>query len=250
MSQTCANIRESITDYLLGTLDETGRQAMTDHLNECPDCWAYMKALENQERALTTLGEQIDAGMAERREKVIQALEDVTIPMTRAGSICPAMIRIARLAIAAVLVLSTGIAIGRFTAPGAVDVDRLKTDLEASLCASLTPQIEQSVLTDVDRRLSLAIAAGNEQVKSEVTQQVAEDLRVVAIQLASSSKTMVETRLAELVKVIEAARLRDRQQVVQAIEQIEQNRLDDRNRIAMSLYSLAAPQDAATTLNN
>ena len=57
----------------------------------------------------------------------------------------------------------------------------------------------------------------------------------------SGSKAMMDTRLAELIQLIETARRTDRQHVADALVQIEMSRLNDRNQIAASLRSLTAP---------
>ena len=68
--------------------------------------------------------------------------------------------------------------------------------------------------------------------------QVRDDLQRLAAQAAANSETLVEKRFAELVQLVEEARLKDRQQVVKALEQIEQNRYRDRNQIQTGLAAL------------
>jgi anti-sigma factor RsiW len=218
MNKTCLTMQESVADYLLGALDETHKQAVEKHLEGCPDCRAYMQALQEQEQALAALGEQIAAGMTERQERVIQAVDRAFSHDSKGerGRSC-----YWRWAVAAVLILGSGIAIGRFTAPRPVDAERLKAE------------IQRAVLADVDRRVNSAVAAASD--------RTTEDLRVMAVQLASGSRAMMETRMAELIQLVENARRTDRQRVADALTHIELSRLDDRNQIAASLRSLATP---------
>jgi hypothetical protein len=226
----CSNMQESVADYLLGALDESRRRTVEEHLKDCPDCRAYMQALQEQEQALVTLGERISAGMAERQERVIEAAVRASPHSLR--------IRFAKWAMAAALILGSGIVIGRLTASQPVDAERLKAE------------IRQAVLADMDRRVNSALA--------KAADQTTDGLQVMAAQLASGSKAMMETRLAELIQLIETARRTDRQRVADALVQIEMSRLDDRNQIAASLRSLATPatelstpsQKAPTTTNN
>lgn len=226
MNRTCSNRQETIAGYVLGALDEDRKRAVGEHLKGCPDCRAYMQALQDHEQALTTLGEQIAVGMAEREEQVIEAVG-------RTSSFAPSMdragmyIRIASWAVAAMLVLSTGIAIGRLTAPRSIDAERLKAE------------VQQAVLADVDRRVNSALA--------DAADRTAEDMQVMATQLASGSKAMMDTRLADLIQLIETARRTDRQRVADALVQMELSRLDDRNQIAASLRSLATPAAKLST---
>lgn len=234
MNRTCSDMQEDVAGYLLGALDEDRRQTVQKHLKGCPDCRSYMQALQEQEQALVTLGEQVSAGMQEREEKVIQAV--MATPIT--ASAPRPVVQIAKWAVAAMLILSSGIAIGRLTAPRPIDADRLKAE------------VQQAILADVNRRMNSALA--------KAAEQTSEDMQVMAAQLASGSKAMMETRLAEMIQLIETARRTDRQRVADALVQMELSRLDDRNQIATSLRSLAAPavelstptQKASTTTNN
>ncbi len=226
MNETCTNMRDQIADYLLGALDDSQRQAVEEHLKNCPDCRTYTQALQKHEQGLAALGEQIGAGMVEREERVIAALGRVSPRASHFG--------FARWAVAALLVLGVGILIGRLTGPQPMDAERLKAEVRGA------------ILADVDRRLNVALV------------DTADQMQVMAAQLASGSKAMMDARLTELVQMIETARRTDRQRVADALVQMELSRLDDRNQIAASLRSLATPavelstptEKPSTTTNN
>jgi hypothetical protein len=213
MNRSCSDMQEEIAGYVLGALDEDRRQAVQEHLKICPDCKAYLQALHEQEQALVALGEQVSVGMAAREERVIAA-----IGRSWRGQ---CILAVAKWAVAATVVLASGIAIGRLTSPQPLSEEHLKAE------------IQQAVLAEVDRRVDSALVAAAD--------ETAENMRVMAAQFASGSRAMMEVRLAGLVQLIETARRTDRQRVADALVQMELSRLDDRNQIAASLRSLATP---------
>ena len=221
MNHTCKNMQERIAGYVLGSLSEAQTRLVRDHVNECTDCRQYLQQLDRHSEALIACGEQVKAEMAGRCDKVIEALSDVTPEPARSTWIVPLLGRLARTAVAAVLVLGAGIAIGRFTAPRPVDVAQLRADVEASVVASLKPAVQESMLAEVDRRFDAALAANNTQLTTEIAEQMREDLRLFATDLMNGTQTLVDRRFAEVVQLIEAARLTDRRQVARALDQIK-----------------------------
>jgi len=228
MNGPCREMREKIADDVLGALDAQQKQVVRQHLAECPQCRAYAEALQQQSDSLASLGDEVKAGMAARRERALQAFDAAAPARERSlwlGKLVPA-------AIAALLVLGVGITIGRLTAPKPIDVEQLRADLEAS--------VRESVLGDVDQQLASALTAGDERLKAEIVEQVRQDLRTFATDVVAGSERMMDVRLAEFVRLIEAARLKDRQRVVQAFERVELNRRRDRTQIGQGVKSLVA----------
>lgn len=152
--------------------------------------------------------------------------------VSKSTSVWPVMKRpIAKLAAAAVLLIAVGYAVGRFTTP-APDMEQLQSALESSLRASLTKEM--------DRRWQKAFTAYCTKYKDELQQQVRRDLTEFASQTLAASNTLTEQRLIQLIELIEAARERDRLQVAAALEEMERNRLQDKNQFGNSLMALAA----------
>lgn len=141
---------------------------------------------------------------------------------------------ITKLAAAAIVLIAVGYAAGRLSAPPP-DVEQLRSALETSLKSSLEEEM--------NRRWQPVFAASCVQLKNELHQQVRRDLTEFADQILAASGTLTEQRLIELIDLIEAARMRDRQRVTTALEQIELNRLQDKNLFGNGLVTLAARTD-------
>ncbi len=143
---------------------------------------------------------------------------------------------ITKFAAAAVLLLTVGYATGRLSAPQPLDIEELKAALETSLKSSLEPAIRQDLLEQMNDRWQSAFAAGCAQIKEELQRQVRRDLTEFAAQTLAASGTLTNQRLMELIQLIEAARIRERQQVAAALEQIEKNKI----RLENGLLAIAA----------
>lgn len=126
-----------------------------------------------------------------------------------------------KFAAAAVLLLAVGYAAGRLSAPPPLDMEELQ--------AALEPAIRQDLLEQINEHWQTVFAAGCAQIKEELHQQVRRDLTEFAAQTLAASGTLTNQRLMELVQLIETARIRERQQVSAALEQIEREKIQLRN---------------------
>ena len=136
---------------------------------------------------------------------------------------------ITKFAAAAVLLIAAGYATGRLSAPEPLDVEELKAALESSLRTSLEPAIRQDLIAQLNEQWQSAFAVSSAQLKEELQQQVRRDLTEFAAQTLAASGTLTNQRLIELIRLIEAARIRERQQVAAALQQIEQEKIQLRN---------------------
>ena len=143
---------------------------------------------------------------------------------------------VAKLAAAAVLMIGAGFIGGRLSAPGPVNVQELQDALESSLKSSLVPAIRQELLSQMDDRWKETLAASNARVKEELARQVRRDLTEFAAQTLAASGTRTDQRLMELIRLIEAARVQDRQRMASAFDYIE-------SRFGNGLVTLAARTD-------
>jgi hypothetical protein len=132
-----------------------------------------------------------------------------------------------KFAAAAVFLFAVGCLAGRLSAPAA-DVEELRAVLE--------PDIRESLLTELNEQWQSAFAINCAQIKEELHQQVRRDLAEFAAQTLAASSAMTNQRLNQLIELIEAARVRERQQVAAALEQIEHEKAQIRN----GLLTLAA----------
>jgi predicted anti-sigma-YlaC factor YlaD len=245
MNQPCPQMQDRIADYVLGVLDPRQAEILQEHLAGCEACRQYARSLKDQAKSLVALGSQIEADMQVRQDKVIEALEVVPSAESRTTRMFPLLGGFLRTAIAAVLVLGVGVGLGRWTAPR-VDIEQLRADLQASVTASVASTVQESLLGQVDQRVLAGLAKNEAKLRTEVAGQVRDDLQRLVAQAATNSQNLVDQRFDELVQIVEEARLKDRQRVAKALEQIEQNRLHDKAQIGMGLQSLAALTTKAT----
>jgi hypothetical protein len=143
---------------------------------------------------------------------------------------------VAKLAAAAVLMICAGYIAGRVSAPEPLDVQELRAALESSLKSSLVPAIRQELLSEMDDRWQSTLAASHAQIKDELSRQVRRDLTEFAAQILAASGTRTDQRLMELIRLIEAARVQDRQRMAAAFDYIE-------SRFGNGLVTLAARTD-------
>ena len=131
---------------------------------------------------------------------------------------------IIKFAVAAVLMIGFGYIGGRLSAGQPLDAEELRI------------AIREDLIKDMDERWQSAFAANCAQLKDELQQQVRRDLMEFATQTLAASGTMTNQRLLELARLIEAARIRERQQVATAIKQIEFNQ----TQLGKSLLAIAS----------
>lgn len=147
---------------------------------------------------------------------------------------------ISKLAAAAVLLIGLGFIAGQVLAPRPLDIEKLQAALESSLKSSLEPAIRRDLLEEINNRWQSAFEVNCAQLKDELQQQVRRDLIEFAAQTLTASGTLTDQRLMELVQLIETARIQDRRRIEEAFEQMELNRLWDKNRFGNGLVTLAA----------
>ncbi|MHC4678467.1 MAG: hypothetical protein ACYTEK_07195, partial [Planctomycetota bacterium] len=141
-------------------------------------------------------------------------------PPSLIGGLKP-ILRLMKLAAAAVLLIGAGFLAGRLSGPEPIDIEVLRADLASSLRSSFEPAIRQSLLKEMDNRWQAAFEAGYVQLKDELRQQVRRDLIEFAAQSLAASSMQTERQLRELIQLIEAARIQDRRRIEEALEHME-----------------------------
>jgi len=113
-------------------------------------------------------------------------------------------------AAAAVILITAGYAIGRFSAPKAPDIEQLQATLE--------PAIRQNLLQEMGQYMQVGLAGGYAQIKNELQQQYRRDLSDFAIQTLAASSAVTNERLQELINAINTSQTHDRQWFATALE--------------------------------
>ena len=136
-----------------------------------------------------------------------------------------------KIAAAAVLLIAAGYATGRLSGPRPPDMEQIR--------AALEPAIRQNLLDETKQYLQLGLANGYVRIKDELSRQYRQDLSRVALQSVAASNAMTNELLTELIESISEAQNQDRQWVVAALDQIESNRLHDRNQLSNAFATFA-----------
>jgi hypothetical protein len=162
----------------------------------------------------------------EASDRVIQKARDALIAeegsrvgLGSATGTPPSLIlRLTKIAAAAVLMIGAGFIGGRLSAPEPMDVQELRVALAGSLKSSLEPAIRQEILAEIESRLQLALTAERDVLKQELARQVRRDLETFAEQTYTAVGNLTEQRLMRFAWELEAARIRERQHVAAAFD--------------------------------
>lgn len=118
---------EEWMSYLYDELPPTQHEAMTGHLDSCPDCQASVQQWRGVMRDLDTCA-------APRRARPASVWANTL-----------------KWGVAALLMLGIGFGWGRFVAPARVDVPALRAEIELSLKASLQADLRRQLQNGLDR---------------------------------------------------------------------------------------------------
>jgi len=140
-----------------------------------------------------------------------------------------------RLAAAAVLLIAAGYITGRLSAPRPPDAQQLYSALE--------PAIREELLGEMKQYWQLSSAVAYSRLKEDLDQQYRQDLNRFATQTFAASTAVTNQLLEELIKSINSAQTQDRRWVTAALQQIESNRLQDKNQLSHGLATLAVYTD-------
>jgi hypothetical protein len=140
-----------------------------------------------------------------------------------------------RLAAAAVLLIAAGYITGRLSAPRPPDAQQLYSALE--------PAIREELLGEMNQYWQLSSAVAYSRLKEDLDQQYHRDLNQFAAQTLSASTAVTNQLLEELIKSINSAQTQDRRWIAAALQQIESNRLQDKNLLSHGLATLAVYTD-------
>ena len=137
-----------------------------------------------------------------------------------------------RVAALVLVLLTLGFALGRFTEAPSLNIDALRSELEASL--------REEVLGPIGVEWQATLQANCDQLRDDILQQLHRDMVDFATRTLAASRSITDLRMTELIRLIESARERDRQRVAFALGQIEVNRQRDRIQLGSGLQLLAS----------
>ena len=120
MNSGCDTIRDLIADAVTGTLPAEQAKSLDEHLRGCPDCRNYAEALRQEDRLLGQLVAGVAADMPDRRKQLVQVLSHHQSERTShpAGWRTIMKSPIAKLAVAAVVVIAGGIGLSLWRTTG------------------------------------------------------------------------------------------------------------------------------------
>jgi len=123
-----------------------------------------------------------------------------------------------KLAAAAVLMIGAGFIGGRFSAPRPANMQEFQTALESSIKSSLEPAIRRQLNDEFENRLQSALSAERDTLRQELAQQVHRDMETYAEQTLTTVSNVMDQRLMQFARLIEAARIKERQRVAAAFD--------------------------------
>jgi hypothetical protein len=166
----------------------------------------------------------------------------------RVGLAPPLLInRLMKLAAAAVLMIGAGFIGGRLSAPKPLDVQQLQAAMESSLKSSLEPTIRRQSQDEFENRLQSALSAERDTLKQELARQVHRDLETFAGQTLTTVGNLMDQRLMEFARLVEEARVKDRQHVAAAFDYMGSRFGDGLETLASRTDNLLGAERAGST---
>ena len=156
-------------------------------------------------------------------ERAVRKVRDALIAgegrSRRVGFAPPSLISgLMKLAAAAVLMVGAGFVGGRLSAPKPLDAQQLQAAMESSLKSSLEPAIRRQLQDEFDNRLQSALATHRDTLKQELARQVHRDIETYADQTLTTVGNLMDQRFMEFARLVEEARIKDRQHVAAAFD--------------------------------
>jgi hypothetical protein len=165
---------------------------------------------EAADRAIQKARDALMADEERRAGPALSEAERVAPPSLMSGLL--------KLAAAAMLMIGAGFIGGRLSAPEPLDVQELQAALESSLKSSLEPALRRQLNDEIDNRLQLALATDRDTLRQELARQVRRDLETFAEQTLTAAGNLMEQRLMKFARMVEEARIKDRQHVAAAFD--------------------------------
>ncbi len=138
---------------------------------------------------------------------------------------------LAKFAVAAVLLIIVGFAVGRFSNPQPPNMEDIR--------AALEPAIRDRLLGEMKQYMQLGLTNSYVRLKDDLTEQYRRDLNQLAANVVNASGTVTNQLLQDLIESIDEAQTQERQWFATALEQVELNRRQDKAQLSNALVSFA-----------
>jgi hypothetical protein len=123
-----------------------------------------------------------------------------------------------KLAAAVVLMVGSGFIGGRLSAPKRLDVKQLQAAMESLLKTSLEPALRRQLHDEFENRMQMVLSAERDTLKQELARQMHRDMETYAGQTLTTVGNLMDQRLMEFARMVEEARIKDRQHVAAAFD--------------------------------
>jgi hypothetical protein len=137
-------------------------------------------------------------------DRAVKRVRDTIMNDEAAHSSERRLLLIPKLVAAAVLLIGIAFLVGRLSAPRPLDVEALQAT------------IRQELLDEMENRLQSALASERESLTQELHRQVGHDMKLFAEQTLTAVGDLTDQRFMEFARMVEAARIKDRQRVAAA----------------------------------
>jgi hypothetical protein len=118
MNSDCEKMRDCIADMVTGTLSQQDTEILNQHLSRCPACRDYANELKKEDLLLSELFKDINGEMANRQQRVLNAIESCSLPQQKNTTSIWRIImksKIVKLAAAAVIIVAVVLVLYPFT---------------------------------------------------------------------------------------------------------------------------------------
>lgn len=139
-------------------------------------------------------------------------------------------------AIAAVLIMAVGFAIGKISGPNS---EQLSSEIEAKLKPLITEAVVSELSPLIKDVTETAVLIGCSELANEFSRRLRADVDRMGLQVLAASGTLTNQRLEQLIEAINTAQHQERRWITAALEQIESNRLEDKVQLTGGLRTLA-----------
>jgi hypothetical protein len=186
----------------------------------------------------------------EAADRAVQKACDALIASEsrRVGFTPPSLISgLMKLAAVVVLMVGAGFVGGRLSAPKPLDVKQLQTALESSLKSSLEPALRRQLHDEFENRMQLVLSAERDTLKQELARQVRRNMEKYAEQTLTTVGNLMDQRFFNFARMVEEARIKDRQHVAAAIDYMGSRFGDGLETLASRTDNLLSAERAGLT---